>query len=194
MAESLADSTFEIHQAAAYVFGVIGMNGGSIYARTCTEALPHLFALISSPDTRHAPENNIATENTVNALHQILFSWFPIHEDTEETSYIYGYLCDLIESNNSVIIEQNNFIVPNVIKLFANAFVKSSIEVNSVVDQRMVIILRHVQTIPSIFQACMNALTIEKRQSLGNALNSTISPQNHQVRFPNHMMNHHASV
>ncbi|CAF3083989.1 unnamed protein product, partial [Rotaria sp. Silwood2] len=121
------------------------MNGGSIYAHTCTEALPHLFALISSPDSRHAPENNIATENTVNALHQILFSWFPIHEDTEETSYIYGYLCDLIESNNSVIIEQNNFIVPNVIKLFANAFVKSSIEVNSVVDQRMVIILRHIQ-------------------------------------------------
>jgi hypothetical protein len=25
-------------------------------------------------------------------------SWLPIHEDTEETPYVYGYLCDLIES------------------------------------------------------------------------------------------------
>jgi len=44
-----------------------------------------------------------------------------------------------------VIIGQENSNVPNVIKLFADAFAKSSIEVNSVVGQRMVIILRHVQ-------------------------------------------------
>jgi hypothetical protein len=44
-----------------------------------------------------------------------------------------------------VIIGQDNSNVPNVIKLFADAFAKSSIEVNSVVGQRMVLILRHVQ-------------------------------------------------
>jgi len=44
-----------------------------------------------------------------------------------------------------VIIGQDNSNVPNVIKLFANAFAKSSIEVNSVVGQRMVLILKHVQ-------------------------------------------------
>jgi hypothetical protein len=44
-----------------------------------------------------------------------------------------------------VIIGQDNANVPNVIKLFADAFAKSSIEVNSVVGQRMVLILRHVQ-------------------------------------------------
>ncbi len=42
-------------------------------------------------------------------------------------------------------IGQDNSNVPNVIKLFADAFAKSSIEVNSVVGQRMVLILRHVQ-------------------------------------------------
>ncbi len=47
--------------------------------------------------------------------------------------------------NNPVIIGQDNSNVPNVIKLFANAFAKSSIEVNSVVGQRMVLILKHVQ-------------------------------------------------
>jgi hypothetical protein len=40
----------------------------------------------------------------------------------------------------------------------------------------------------------MTALTNEERQSLANALNSTTSPQNHQVGFTNHIMNHHASV
>jgi len=44
-----------------------------------------------------------------------------------------------------VIIGPENSNVPNVIKLFGDAFVKSSIEVNSVVGQRMVLIIRHVQ-------------------------------------------------
>ncbi len=51
----------------------------------------------------------------------------------------------LLNRNNPVIIGQDNSNVPNVIKLFANAFAKSSIEVNSVVGQRMVLILKHVQ-------------------------------------------------
>ena len=60
------------------------------------------------------------------------------------------------------------------IKLFADAFVKSSIEINSVVGQRMVLILRHVQTIPSIFQTCMNALTNDERQALASAMNTVV--------------------
>jgi hypothetical protein len=44
-----------------------------------------------------------------------------------------------------VIIGQDNSNIPNVIKLFADAFAKSSIEINSLVGQRMVLILRHVQ-------------------------------------------------
>ncbi|CAF3171888.1 unnamed protein product [Rotaria socialis] len=210
MAESLADTAAEIRQAAAYGFGVMGMNGGPVYARACAEALPRLFTMIGAPTSR-APENNTATENAVSAvtkilkynnscldnldkLHQVWLSWLPIFEDTEETPYVYGYLCDLIESNNPVIIGQDNANVPNVIKLFADAFAKSSIEVDSVVGQRMILILRHVQTIPTIFQTCMNVLTNEERQALANALNAKISPQNHQIGSSNHIMNHHASV
>ncbi|CAF1129300.1 unnamed protein product [Rotaria sordida] len=211
MAESLADSSAEVRQAAAYGFGVMGMSGGPVYARACAEALPPLFTMISALDSRSV-ENNTATENAVSAvtkifkynnscvenidkLHQIWLSWLPIYEDTEETPHVYGYLCDLIESNNPVIIGQDNANVPNVIKLFANAFAKSSIEVNSVVGQRMILILRHVQTIPSIFQTCMNVLTNEERQALANALttpvSTTTSPQGGST---SHFMNHHASV
>lgn len=108
-----------------------------------------------------------------------------------------------------MIIGQDNSNVPNVIKLFADAFAKSSIEVNSVVGQRMVLILRHVQvsddrrvssrislsslqTIPAIFQTCMNILTEEERQALANALNST--PAASQPASNTHLINHHASV
>ncbi|CAF1252142.1 unnamed protein product [Rotaria sp. Silwood1] len=210
MAESLADPAPEIRQAAAYGFGVMGMNGGPVYARACAEALPRLFTMISASNSR-APENNTATENAVSAvtkilkynnscvdnldkLHQVWLSCLPIYEDTEETPYVYGYLCDLIESNNPVIIGQDNANVPNVIKLFADAFAKSSIEVNSVVGQRMILILQHVQTIPTIFQTCMNVLTNEERQALANALNSKPLTQNHPVGSTNHIINHHASV
>ncbi|CAF4066480.1 unnamed protein product [Rotaria magnacalcarata] len=195
----------KIRQAAAYGFGVMGMNDGPVYARACVEALPRLCTMIGAPNSR-APENNTATENAVSAVTKILkynnscldnidkyngSTSARIAEDTEETPNVYGYLCDLIESYNPVIIGQDNANVPNVIKLFTDAFAKSSIEVDSVVGQRMILILRHVQTIPTIFQTCMNVLTNEERQALENALNAKTSPQNYQTGSSNHIMNHH---
>lgn len=70
MAESLSDPSAEVRQAAAYGFGVMGMNGGPVYARACAEALPALFAMISAADSR-AVENNTATENAVSAVTKI---------------------------------------------------------------------------------------------------------------------------
>jgi hypothetical protein len=37
----------KIRQASAYGFGVMGMNGGPVYARACAEALPRLTKDIS---------------------------------------------------------------------------------------------------------------------------------------------------
>ncbi len=78
MAENLADRVievnfiifflfiyFKIHQAAAFGFGIVGMNGNPVYARACSEALPRLFALIS------APEKNTAIENAISAVTKI---------------------------------------------------------------------------------------------------------------------------
>ncbi|CAM4933712.1 unnamed protein product [Rotaria socialis] len=186
-----ADSVAEVRQAAAYGFGVMGMNGGPVYARACAESLPALFTLVSASDSRSV-ENNTATENAISAvtkilkfnntcvdnidkLHHIWLSWLPIYEDTEETPHVYGYLCDLIEQNNPVIVGQDQSNIPTIIKLFCGAFSKSSIEINSLVGQRMILILKHVQTIPSIFQTCINVLTNEERQALTNALNSSVS-------------------
>ncbi|CAM4798735.1 unnamed protein product [Rotaria magnacalcarata] len=191
MAESLVDPVAEVRQAAAYGFGVMGINGGPVYARACAESLPALFTLISASDSRSV-ENNTATENAISAVTKIFkfnnscvdnidkfypiwLSWLPIYEDTEETPHVYGYLCDLIEQNNPVTVGQDQSNIPTIIKLFCGAFSKSSIEINSLVGQRMILILKHVQTIPSIFQTCINVLTNEERQALTNALNSSVS-------------------
>ena len=61
---------FKVRQAAAYGFGVMGMNGGHIYARACAEALSPLFTMITAPDSRLA-ENNTATENAISAVTKI---------------------------------------------------------------------------------------------------------------------------
>ena len=61
----------KVRQAAAYGFGVMGMNGGSIYARACAEALPRLFTMINTPNSRTI-ENNTATENAISAVTKIL--------------------------------------------------------------------------------------------------------------------------
>ncbi|CAF3655879.1 unnamed protein product [Rotaria socialis] len=179
-----------------YGFGVMGMNGGPVYARACAEALPRLFTMIGAPNCR-APENNTATENAVSAVTKILkYNNSCLDNLDENTLFKENLMFEFFFSvrYNPVIIGQDNANIPNVIKLFADAFAKSSIEVDSVVGQRMIPILRHVQTIPTIFQTCMNVLTNEERQALANALNAKTSPQNYQTGSSNHIMNHHASV
>jgi importin-5 len=48
----------------------MGMNGGAVYARTCADALPRLFALVAAADSRSV-DNNTATENAVSAVTKI---------------------------------------------------------------------------------------------------------------------------
>ncbi|CAF1928439.1 unnamed protein product [Rotaria magnacalcarata] len=178
----------KIRQAAAYGFGVMGMNDGPVYARACVEALPRLCTMIGAPNSR-APENNTATENAVSAVTKILKYNNSCLDNIDKENLMFEFFFSV--RYNPVIIGQDNANVPNVIKLFTDAFAKSSIEVDSVVGQRMILILRHVQTIPTIFQTCMNVLTNEERQALENALNAKTSPQNYQTGSSNHIMNHH---
>ncbi|CAF1524771.1 unnamed protein product, partial [Rotaria sp. Silwood1] len=50
------------------------------------------------------------------------------------------------KENNPIIIGQNNSHIRNVIKLFADTFAESLIEVNSVIGQRMMLTLQQIQT------------------------------------------------
>jgi hypothetical protein len=75
----------------------MGMNGGPVYARACAEALPPLFALISSSDSRSV-ENNTATENAVSAVTKIFKYNNSCVDNIDKVKY-------LIEINKNEIIQ-----------------------------------------------------------------------------------------
>ena len=40
------------------------------------------------------------------------FSWLPVTEDSDEAPFVYGFLADLVESNNPHILGENNANLP----------------------------------------------------------------------------------
>ncbi len=114
MLKGLSCETPEVRQAAAYGYGIMAMHGGNPYAQSCTDAIPLLVKMITSPNARENEVNTSATENAIAAVAKILkynssmvdpqqiiphwLSWLPTWEDVDESPHIYGYLCDLIES------------------------------------------------------------------------------------------------
>lgn len=72
-------------------------------------------------------------------------SWLPVWEDTDEAPYVYGYLCHLIETNNSIILGPNSSNIPRLIALIAEAFYRNAIPVDHPVAQRMTNIVRQIQ-------------------------------------------------
>ncbi len=40
------------------------------------------------------------------------FSWLPVSEDVDESPFVYGYLCDLIEGNHPIILGPDNSNLP----------------------------------------------------------------------------------
>ena len=110
--EQIVDETPEVRQAASYGVGQMAMQGGSQYAQACATAIPFLIQVINDRESRSV-ENIQATENAISAVTKILkfnnssinvnqllptwFSWLPVYDDSEETPFVYGYLCDLTE-------------------------------------------------------------------------------------------------
>ena len=73
------------------------------------------------------------------------FSWLPVVEDVDESPYVYGYLCDLIEANHPQILGQNNANIPRIIAIFAEAFSVEALPATHEVHKRMANITRQVQ-------------------------------------------------
>ncbi len=108
----MVDETPEVRQAASYGVGQMALNGGVQYAQACANAIPLLIQVINDRESRTV-ENIQATENAISAVTKILkhnssalsvnqllptwFSWLPVYDDNEETPFVYGYLCDLVE-------------------------------------------------------------------------------------------------
>jgi len=189
MVRALEHQAPEVRQAAAYGFGIMGLHGGNGYAQACAESIPFLAKMINAPDSRSSESNLAATENAIAAVAKILkynsslvdvglvlpafIGWLPVWEDKEECPHVYGYLCDLIESNNPLVMGENGAHVPHLIAILVEAFRQSALEEETpenAVSNRMRAILRHVQSNEPIFQACLAVLNDEQKMTLQKEL------------------------
>jgi hypothetical protein len=68
-----------------------------------------------------------------------------VSEDVDESPYVYGYLCDLIEANHPTVLGPNNSNLARIVGIFAEAFSVDALPPSHEVHSRMVNIIRQVQ-------------------------------------------------
>uniref|UniRef100_A0A8C3TI54 TOG domain-containing protein n=1 Tax=Chelydra serpentina TaxID=8475 RepID=A0A8C3TI54_CHESE len=159
MLQSICDNSPEVRQAAAYGVGVMAQFGAESYRPFCTEALPLLVRVIQSPDAK-TKENVNATENCISAVGKIMkfkpdcvnveevlphwLSWLPLHEDKEEAVHTFNYLCDLIESNNTIVLGHNNANLPRIFSIIADGEIHEAIKHEDPCTKRLANVVRQV--------------------------------------------------
>ncbi|CAH8656425.1 unnamed protein product [Heterobilharzia americana] len=131
----------DVRQAVVYGVGVAAINGGPEYNQILSDFMGPLIQLIEAQDSK-SEENNLCTENAISAVTKIMkyrpeclppalggidalivrwLSWLPIWDDTVETEHVYGYLCDLLEANNPVVIGPDNSNLPCIVRAIAES-------------------------------------------------------------------------
>uniref|UniRef100_A0A674HVH8 Importin 5 n=1 Tax=Taeniopygia guttata TaxID=59729 RepID=A0A674HVH8_TAEGU len=187
MLESVCDSSPEVRQAAAYGVGVIAQFGGDSYRPVCPEALPLLVRVIQSPDAK-AKENVNATENCISAIGKIMkfkpdcinveevlphwLSWLPLHEDKEEAVHTFNYLCDLLESNNPIVLGPNNSNLPRILGIIADGEIHEAIKHEDPCTKRLANVVRQVQTSRGLWTECISQLNADQQAAIQELLNS----------------------
>ncbi|KAL0280849.1 UNVERIFIED_CONTAM: hypothetical protein PYX00_002016 [Menopon gallinae] len=184
------DRSPEVRQAAVYGCGVLGQFGGDSFAGFFREILPRLVEVINAAESR-SPENINPTENAISAVTKILkynssslnvdeilphwLSWLPVWEDTDESPHIYGYLCDLIQTNHPIILGPNNANIPKLIAIFSEAFFRDAFSLEDEIAKRIISIIRQIQSNEELFKACLVQLNPDQQQALHLALTSTLT-------------------
>uniref|UniRef100_A0A8C4VTI8 Importin-5 n=1 Tax=Gopherus evgoodei TaxID=1825980 RepID=A0A8C4VTI8_9SAUR len=187
MLQSICDNSPEVRQAAAYGVGVMAQFGGESYRPFCTEALPLLVRVIQSPDAK-TKENVNATENCISAVGKIMkfkpdcvnveevlphwLSWLPLHEDKEEAVHTFSYLCDLIESNNPIVLGHNNSNLPRIFSIIADGEIHEAIKHEDPCTKRLANVVRQVQTSEGLWTECISQLSADQQAAIQELLNS----------------------
>ncbi|TKS66438.1 Importin-5 [Collichthys lucidus] len=162
MVQSLGDTSPEVRQAAAYGVGVMAQYGGESYRPFCTEAIPMLVRVIQVADSR-SKENVNATENCISAVGKVMrfrpecvnvneilphwLSWLPLNEDKEEAVHTFDFLCDLIESNNPIVLGPDNANLPKIFLIIADGVANESVKSEDACRIRLANVIRQVQAV-----------------------------------------------
>ncbi|KAM4795071.1 importin-5 [Rhinophrynus dorsalis] len=185
--QSICDNSPEVRQAAAYGIGVMAQFGGDGYRPFCTEALPLLVGVIQAPDSK-TKENINATENCISAVGKIMkfrpdcvsvdevlphwLSWLPLHEDKEEAVHTFNFLCDLLESNNPIVLGPNNSNLPKIFSIIADGGVHESIKNEDVCGKRLANVVQQVQASGALFTECVSQLNAAQQKALQDLLST----------------------
>jgi hypothetical protein len=97
-------------------------------------------------------------------------------------------MCDLIQSNNPIVLGANNANLPRIVALIADAFSHGVIRIipptNENIEEmtveviqryndvagRMLNIVKQIETNPEVFQACVQFINEEQKRALEEAL------------------------
>ncbi|XP_061655905.1 importin-5 [Phyllopteryx taeniolatus] len=187
MLQSLCDSSPEVRQAAAYGVGVMAQYGGENYRPFCTEAIPLLVRVIQAADSR-SKENVNATENCISAVGKVMrfrpecanvneilphwISWLPLNEDKEEAVHTFDFLCDLIESNNPIVLGPDNSNLPKLFLIIADGVANESVKSEDACSKRLANVVRQVQVSGGLWSQCIATLTETQQKAIQDLLNA----------------------
>uniref|UniRef100_A0AAY4B4J1 TOG domain-containing protein n=1 Tax=Denticeps clupeoides TaxID=299321 RepID=A0AAY4B4J1_9TELE len=187
MLQSLCDSSPEVRQAAAYGIGVMAQFGGESYRPFCTEAIPLLVGVIQAADSR-AKENVNATENCISAVGKVMryrpecvnvnevlphwLSWLPLNEDKEEAVHTFNFLCDLIESNNPIVLGPDNTNLPKIFLIIADGVANESVKGEDGCSKRLANVIHQVQVSGELWTQCVSTLNEAQQKAIQDLLNT----------------------
>uniref|UniRef100_A0A672IDA8 Karyopherin (importin) beta 3 n=1 Tax=Salarias fasciatus TaxID=181472 RepID=A0A672IDA8_SALFA len=187
MLQSLCDTSPEVRQAAAYGVGVMAQFGGESYRPFCTEALPLLVRVIQAADSR-SKENVNATENCISAVGKVMrfrpecvnvseilphwLTWLPLNEDKEEAVHTFDFLCDLIESNNPIVLGPDNSNLPRIFLIIADGVANESVKSEDACSKRLANVIRQVQGSVGLWTQCMSTLNVAQQKAIQDLLNT----------------------
>lgn len=72
-------------------------------------------------------------------------------DDESEAPYVYGYLCDLIQDENSTVLGVKNSNWPRIVAIIAEAFHHDVIKPEHEVGRRMLAIVKQIDVSPDEF-------------------------------------------
>ncbi|KAG7268942.1 hypothetical protein CRUP_002938 [Coryphaenoides rupestris] len=160
MLQSLCDVSPEVRQAGAYGVGVMAQYGGESYRPFCTEAIALLVGAIQAAESR-SKENVNATENCISAVGKVMrfrpecanvpeilphwLAWLPLNEDKEEAAHTFDFLCDLMESNNPIVLGPDNSNLPKIFLIIAEGVANESVKSEDACSKRLANVVRQVQ-------------------------------------------------
>lgn len=184
--KGLSDKASEVRQAASFGVGVMAQFATDHYSQYCLDALPLLMLAIQDLTSKadftsiHARENAIAAVTKIckyvkngvpyESVLPLWLSWLPVVKDKVEAQYTYGYLCDLIQSQNPLILGPSNVNIPRILAIFAEALNEDALSFNPEVQGRVLAILKHIRNSQSVWVACLQYLSEEQRQVLSTTL------------------------